>query len=40
MLLVQLEVLLERVLDILILEDLLVDNGAQVFEDHVDLSDG
>ena len=39
MLLVQLEVLLERVLDVLIREDFLVDDVAQVLQDQVDLSD-
>ena len=39
-LLVELEVLLERVLDILVLEDLLVNDAAQVFQNHVHLGDG
>lgn len=39
-LLVELEVLLERSLDVLVIEDLLVDDVAEVLEDHVDLSCG
>ena len=36
---VELEVLLERVLDILVLENLLVNDAAQVLQNHVDLGD-
>ena len=40
MLLVQLEVLLERILDVLIVDDLAIDNVEEVFKDHVDFGHG
>ena len=40
MLLVQLEVLLEGVLDVLVVQDLAVDDRAEILENHVHLSDG
>ena len=39
MLLVQLEVLLKRVLDVLVVQDFLVNDVAQVLQDQIDLSD-
>jgi len=38
-LLVQLKVFLEGVLDVLVLQDLAINDGAQIFEHHVDFTD-
>jgi len=39
-LLVKLKVLFECVLDVLVVEDLTIDNVAQIFKDHINFGDG